>query len=100
MIGNVDQVKRAERIKERINAEFDRIARALQSSAANQAGQDRMDLEAVIVILEEKRVEIMEKGQADYFINSWREVNTRVRELIAQDSRYLAINTNKALRRR
>ena len=100
MIGSVDQVKKAERIKERINAEFDRIAHALESSAANQAGQDRMDIEAVIVILEEKRVELMAKVQADYFINSWREVNNRVRELVAQDSRYLAINTRKALRQR
>jgi len=100
MNGNVDQVKKAEQIKERINAEFDRLARALESSAAKQTGQDRSDVEAVIVILEEKRDEVMAKGQADYFLNNWRELNNRVRELIVQDSRYLAINTRKAMRRR
>jgi hypothetical protein len=100
MIGNVDQVKKAERIKERINEEFDRLARALESSAAKQTGAERMDVEAVIVILEEKRAEVMGKGQADYFINNWREVNDRVRELIVQDTRYRDINTKKAMRRR
>jgi len=43
MNGNVDQVKKAEQIKERINAEFDRLARALESSAAKQTGQDRKE---------------------------------------------------------
>jgi hypothetical protein len=100
MIGKVDQVKQAERIKQRINAEFDRIAQALATSAAKQTDQDRIDTEAVIVILEEKRSEIMSKGQADYFINNWRQLNDRVRELIAEDTRYRDINTRKAMRRR
>jgi hypothetical protein len=100
MNGNVDQVKMAEQIKERINAEFDRLAQALATSAAKQSEQDRVDIEDVIVILEEKRSEIMAKGQADYFINNWREVNDRVRSLIVQDTRYRDINTRKAMRRR
>jgi hypothetical protein len=100
MNGSVDQIKKAERIKERINAEFDRLAQALQTSAAKQTGRDQMDTEAVIVILEEKRAEVMAKGQADYFINNWRETDRAVRELIVQDSRYRDINTRKALRQR
>ncbi len=100
MNGKQDQVKQAERIKARINAEFDRIAHALATSAAKQKDQDRDDVEAVIVILEEKRAEVMAKGQADYFINSWQEVNERVRELIVQDLRYRDINTRKAMRHR
>ena len=100
MIGNEDQIERAEKIKVRLNNEFDRIATALASSAAKQTGQDKSDVEAVIVILEEKRAEILSKGQADYYINNWRELNDRVRILISQDVRYLAINTRKALRGR
>lgn len=99
MIGKTEQIDQAERIKGRINAEFDRIARALESSAAKQDGQDRVDVETVIIILEEKRAEVMAKGRADYFIHSWREVGTQVRALIAQDSRYRAINTKRALRK-
>jgi hypothetical protein len=100
MIGTEDQVKRAEQIKVRINAEFDRIARALESAAGKQNGRDRVDTEAVIVILEDKRTDVMAKGQASYFLNNWRELNDRVRQLITQDSRYLAINTRKAMRDR
>jgi hypothetical protein len=100
MNGSEDQVKKAERIKERINGEFDRLARALESSAAKQSGQDRLDTEAVIVILEEKRADVMAKGQADYFINNWRELSQQVRNLIVQDSRYRDIDTRKAIRRR
>jgi hypothetical protein len=100
MIGNADHVKAAERIKERINDEFDRLARALELSAAKQTGLERTDVEAVIVILEEKRAEVMAKGQADYFLNNWRELRAHVRDLIVQDSRYRDINTRKALRRR
>jgi hypothetical protein len=100
MNGTVTQVKQAELIKVRINAEFDRIAKALETSAAKQSGQDRMDTEAVILILEDKRAEVMSKGQADYFINNWRELSFHVREMIVRDSRYLAIHSKKALRRR
>lgn len=100
MVGSVDQVKKAEQIKEQINEEFDRLARALESSAAKQTGAERVDVEAVIAILEEKRAEVMAKTQAYYFINSWHDVSDRVRELIVQDSRYRDINTKKAMRRR
>ena len=100
MNGNEDQVQQAERIKTRINTEFDRIAQALALSATKQSGEDRTDVEAVIVILEEKRAEVLGKTQADYFINNWRQLNDRVRQMISQDSRYLAINTRKALRHR
>ena len=98
MNGNAEQVNKAKRIKERINSEFDRLARALESSAGKHTGPEQKDIEAVLVILEEKRAEVMAKGQADYFINNWREVNDQVRELIVQDTRYREINTRKALR--
>jgi hypothetical protein len=100
MIGKTNQLKRAEQIKARINTEFDRIAKALTSSAAKQTGQDQADTEAVIVILEDKRTEIMEKDQASYFINNWRELNDEVREKIVQDQRYRDIDTQRARRQR
>jgi hypothetical protein len=100
MTGTKDQVKQAEEIKERINAEFDRLARALGAAAVKQTERDRIDTEAVIVILEDKRTDVMEKGQASYFLNNWRELNDKVRQLITQDTRYMAINTRKAMRNR
>jgi hypothetical protein len=100
MIGNVNQVKRAEQVKIRINTEFDRIARALTSAAARQTGHERTDTEAVIVILEDKRTEVMAKSQASYFINNWRELSDEVREKIVQDPRYRDLNTQRARRQR
>jgi hypothetical protein len=100
MIGKINQVKQAEQIKARINSEFDRIARALVSSAAKQAGQDRADTEAVLIILEDKRTEVMERDQASYFLYNWRELTDEVREKIVQDPRYRDLNTQRARRRR
>jgi hypothetical protein len=100
MIGKINQAKQAEQVKVRINTEFDRIAKALASAAARQTGQERMDTEAVIIILEDKRTEVMAKSQASYFINNWRELSDEVREKIVQDPRYRDINTQRARRQR
>ena len=95
MIGTVNQVGWAEQIKARVSAEFDRVARALESAAGKQAQQDRADTRAVIAILEDKRSEVMAKDQAGYFIHDWQELRDQVRQMIVQDSRYQAIKTNR-----
>lgn len=61
MTGTASQIEWAEQIKPRVNAEFDRVAKALTAAASNQREQIRMDTWAVIAILEEKRVEVMAK---------------------------------------
>ena len=55
-IGTVNQVAWAEQIKANVNAEFDRVAKALESRAGGQSEQHRSDIRAVIAILEEKRL--------------------------------------------
>jgi hypothetical protein len=61
--------------------------------------KERLDTHAVIAILEEKRVEVMAKDQAGYFIRQWQELKDQVRQMISQDSRYQAIKANRVLRR-
>jgi hypothetical protein len=61
--------------------------------------KERLDTRAVIAILEEKRVEVMAKDQAGYFIRQWQELKDQVRQMISQDSRYQAIKANRVLRR-
>lgn len=100
MTGSVSQVEWAEQIKLKVNAEFDRVAKAFKAVAGKQAEQDRMDTQAVIAILEEKRVEVMANDRAGYFIHDWQELSDQVRQMIAQDSRYQAIKANRAARRR
>lgn len=98
MTGTVNQVDWAEQIKARVSAEFDRVAKALESAAGKQAEQDRADTRAVIAILEDKRCEVMAKDQAGYFIHDWQELRDQVRQMIFQDSRYQAIKANRVAR--
>ncbi len=99
MTGTPSQIEWAELIKPRVSAEFDRVSKALKAAASKQAEQNRMDTQAVIAILEEKRVEVMAKDQAGYFIRDWQELKDQVRQMIARDSRYQAIKAQKAARR-
>jgi hypothetical protein len=98
MTGTMNQVEWAEQIKARASAEFDRVASVLASVATKQTEDDRMDTLAVIAILEDKRAEVMAKDRAGYFIHEWQESSDQVRRMIAQDSRYQAIQLNRKTR--
>ena len=100
MDGTTSQVEWAQRIKRRVNDEFDRVAASFRSVAARQKGHQRTDTEAIIGILEEKRAEVMRREQAGYFIHVWQEISDQVRQLIFHDARYQAIKGNRATRRR
>ena len=95
MTGTPSQIEWAEQIKPRVNAEFDRVARAFQGAARNQEEPDRISTLAIVAILEEKRSEVMAKDQAGYFIREWQELKDQVRQMIAQDSRYQAIKASR-----
>jgi hypothetical protein len=95
MIGTVNQVDWAEQIKTRVSAEFTRVANALESAAGKQTDQKRMETLSVIVILEEKRAEVMAKDHAGYFIHEWQELRDQVCQLIIQDPRYQAIKAKR-----
>jgi len=95
MTGTVNQVDWAQQIKAGAGAEFDRVAKALQAAAAGQAGQKRMDTQAALVILEDKRAEVMANNNAGYFIREWQELRDQVRRMIVQDPRYQTIQANK-----
>jgi hypothetical protein len=98
MTGTASQIEWAEQIKPHVNAEFDRVSKAFQAAASKQSEQDRMDTRVIIAILEEKRVEVMGNDQAGYFIRDWRELNDQVRQMIARDSRYEAIQAGRKAR--
>jgi len=100
MSGTAAQVEWAERIKREVNAEFDRVAAAFRSQARRQEDARRADTEAVLVILEEKRAEVMGRQQAGYFIHDWQEISGQVRQMIFRDARYQVIKTNRDERRR
>jgi hypothetical protein len=90
LTGTVNQIVWARQVRDQINAEFDRVRTALESAARNRAADDRQVTEAIIVILEDKRAEVMARCEAGYFIHDWQELRTQVRDLILQDSRFKA----------
>ena len=98
MTGTTNQFEWAELIKPRVNAEFDRVEKAFQSVARGQGEMDRLDTLSVIGILEEKRVAVMARDSAGYFIHDWQELTDQVRRMIAQDPRYTAIKANRKAR--
>lgn len=100
LVGTQSQVDWAERIRTRVDAEFDRVATAFVAVAGKQTEQDRTDTAAVIAILEDIRAEVMAKDKAGYFIHDWQSLSDQIRQMIARDLRYQAIQTGKALRRR
>jgi hypothetical protein len=95
MSGTVNQIEWAKRIKPQVSAEFDRVKTALEAAAAGQSGQDRLDTQAIIAIVEEKRAEVMEHQEAGYFIHDWQELRDQVRQMIMKDDRYKAIKARK-----
>ena len=91
LIGTVNQIEWAERIRTQVNAEFDRVASALEAAARRQSEPDRSDTRAMIAILEDKRAQVMANPKAGYFIHDWQELRDQVRQLIKGDPRYKAI---------
>jgi hypothetical protein len=92
--GTENQVEWALRIQRQVNEEFDRVAAAFRVVAHRQTGGRRTETETIIVILEEKRAEVMSREDAGYFIRGWQEIGDQVRQLVFQDARYQAIKAN------
>jgi hypothetical protein len=95
LTGTVNQIEWAKQIRTQVNAEFDRVITALKAAATKQPGHDRMDTQAIIAIVEEKRREVMEHQEAGYFIHDWQELRDQVRQMVMKDDRYKAIKTGK-----
>jgi hypothetical protein len=95
LTGTVNQIEWAKQIRTQVNAEFDRVVKALEAAATKQSGQDRMDTQAIIAIVEKKRTEVMEHQDAGYFIHDWQELRDQVRQMVVKDDRYKAIKTGK-----
>ena len=98
MTGTINQVDWAEQIRAQVNAEFDRVAKALELAASKRAEQDRADIQVMIAILEEKRAEVMANDRAGYFIHDWQELRGQVRKMITEDPRYRTIKASREVR--
>jgi hypothetical protein len=100
LTGTAAQVEWAERIKRRVNDQFDRLAVSFRLVADREINDKRAETEAIIAILEDKRAEVMSRQEAGYFIQDWQEIGDRVGKMIVRDPRYRAIRCNRDARRR
>jgi hypothetical protein len=100
LTGTLNQIDWAEQIRKRAGQDFDRVSNAMKSVASRQVERDRTDTQAFIAILREKRVEVMSRAQAGYFIHDWQEPGNQVRQMIIKDPRYDTIKTSQAARKR
>lgn len=98
--GSPSQVEWAERIKCAVQGEFDRVAASFEAVAIKQEPAKRVDTEAVIAILEDKRTEVMSVRRAGYFIKFWQEITDQVRQLIFHDPRYQEMKARRDARPR
>ena len=99
LAGTANQVEWAAQIRANVSLEFDRVAKALERVSRKQTARDQIDTRAMIAILEEKRAEVMARNQAGYFISEWRELSDQVRQMMARDARYQAIQAGRKARR-
>jgi chaperonin GroES len=94
--GSPGQIEWAEAIRARVADEFDRVAASFRSIAQRQTSRKRSDTEAILAILEDKRMEVLSHDQAGYFIRDWQEISDQVRQMINKDSSYQAMKAGKA----
>jgi cytochrome c biogenesis factor len=92
--GTPNQVEWAERIRDQVVADFDRVAISFRTVAGKQAPDKRAGTEAIIAILEDKRAAVMREEHAGYFIREWQEIGDQVRQLILRDPRYQALKSS------
>lgn len=93
--GTPSQIEWATAIRTRVSDEFDRVEASFRSIASRQTAHKRSDTEAILTILEDKRVEVLSRERAGYFIRDWQEISDQVRQMIGKDLRYQAIRAEK-----
>jgi hypothetical protein len=98
MIGTPNQIVWAVQIKSKVDAEFDRVRQVLEQAAAKQSPENVIDIQAIIRILEDKRVEVMENELAGYFIHDWQDMRDQVSQMVIRDPRYEAIKASQIAR--
>ena len=91
LTGTANQIEWATDIRNKVNLEFDRVARALASVREGQSELRRTATVHILGILAEIRAEVMANERAGYYIHDWQERGSQVRTMLLRDVRYLAV---------
>lgn len=96
--GSPAQMEWAARIRQRVSAEFIRVAASLAAEARHDHHDQQLDSDDIARIIEEKRVQTLVHWEAAYFIHEWQQITSQVQELIMADHNYEAIVIRRRLR--
>lgn len=99
LTGTANQIEWALRIRQGVDAEFDRVAATFRAVSADRGDDVKAEVEEILTILEDKRAEVMGREEAGYFIHDWQEITDQVRQMIFHDERYSEIRKRQTARR-
>ena len=93
--GSESQIEWAERIRDLVAAEFDRVTLAFRGVAAGQEAGAQAYTHDVVALVEKIRSEVLGNERAGYFIHDWQDISDQVRRMIFSDVRYTALRGGK-----
>ena len=95
--GSEAQIEWAERIREHVAAEFDRVALAFSGVAAVQEAGAQAYTQDVVALVQQIRSEVLANEQAGYFIHDWQDISDQVRKMIFADVRYTKLRAGRTV---
>jgi hypothetical protein len=95
LVGTENQIAWAEQIRANVDAEFNRVAAALESVVTHQTGSNQVRTRLAITILEGHHGAVMARNDAGYFIKEWQEIRDQVRKMVTADTRHKTLTLNK-----
>ena len=93
--GSESQIEWAERIRDLVAAEFDRVALAFRGVAAGQEAGAQAYTHDVVALVEKIRSEVLGNERAGYFIHDWQDISDQVRKMVFTDSRYTVLRAGR-----
>ncbi|MGD1068904.1 MAG: hypothetical protein ABSB15_02095 [Bryobacteraceae bacterium] len=97
--GTAGQIAWAGEIRERVNAEFDRVRASIEAGSNKFRALDRNETATLLALLEEHRATVLAAGKAEYFIAQWQNPPDRLMRVLSGDVRWKAISDARAARR-
>jgi hypothetical protein len=97
--GTAGQISWAAEIRDRVNAEFDRVRASIEEGSNKFRALDRNETATLLALIEEHRAQVLSAGQAEYFIAQWQNPADRLMRVLNGDVRWKTINDARAARR-
>ena len=85
--GTAGQIAWAGEIRERVNAEFDRVRASIEAGSNKFRALDRNETATLLDLLEEHRAIVLAAAKADFFIAHWQNPPDRLMRVLNADAK-------------